>query len=37
MFDAIKEILMSKKEFTETNSKRLQESLVYIKKQFNRS
>ena len=31
MFDVIKEILISEKEFTETNYKRLQENLVYIK------
>ena len=30
MFDVIKEILISGKEFTETNCKRLQEALVYI-------
>ena len=30
MFDVIKEMLMSEKEFTETNYKRLQKSLVYI-------
>ena len=31
MFNVIKEILISEKEFTETNYKRLQEGLVYIK------
>ena len=31
MFDVMKEILISKKEFTETNYKILQKSLVYIK------
>ena len=31
MFNVIKEILISEKEFTETNFKRLQEALVYIK------
>ena len=31
MFDIIKEILISEKEFTKTNYKRLQEVLVYIK------
>ena len=31
MYDEIKEILISEKEFTETNYKRLQEVLVYIK------
>ena len=30
MFDVIKEILISEKEFTETNYKRLQKNLVYI-------
>ena len=30
MFDVIKEILISEKEFTETNCKRLQKALVYI-------
>ena len=30
MFDVIKEILISKKEFTETNYKRLQKALLYI-------
>ena len=30
MFDVIKEILISEKEFTETNYKRLQKALVYI-------
>ena len=30
MFDVIKEILISEKEFTEANYKRLQEDLVYI-------
>ena len=30
MFDIIKEILISEKEFTETNHKRLQKALVYI-------
>ena len=30
MFDVVKEILISKKEFTETNYKRLQKALVYI-------
>ena len=29
MFDVIKEILIPKKEFTETNYKRLQKALVY--------
>ena len=31
MFNVIKEILISEKEFTETNYKRLQEALVYTK------
>ena len=31
MFDVTKEILISEKEFTETNYKSLQEALVYIK------
>ena len=31
MFDVIKEILITEKEFTETNYKRLQKALVYIK------
>ena len=31
-FDVIKEILISEKEFTETNYKRLQKALVYIEK-----
>ena len=31
MFDVIKEILISEKEFTKTNFKRLQEALGYIK------
>ena len=31
MFDVIKEILISEKEFTGTNCERLQEVLVYIK------
>ena len=31
MFDEIKEILKSEKEFIETNYKRLQKALVYIK------
>ena len=31
MFDVMKEILISKKAFTETNYKILQKSLVYIK------
>ena len=31
MYDVIKEILISEKEFTETNYKRLQETLVYLK------
>ena len=35
MFDVMKEILISEKEFTETNYKRLQKALVY-KKQFDR-
>ena len=30
MFDVIPEILISQKEFTETNSKRLHKALVYI-------
>ena len=30
MFDVIKEISISKKEFTETNHKRLQKVFVYI-------
>ena len=30
MFDVIKEILITEKEFTETNYKRLQKTLVYI-------
>ena len=30
-YDVIKEILISEKEFTETNNKRLLEALVYIK------
>ena len=30
MFDVIKEILISEKEFTETNYKRLQKAFVYI-------
>ena len=30
MFDVIREILISEKEFTETNYKRLQKALVYI-------
>ena len=30
MFDVIKEILITEKEFTETNCKRLQKALVYI-------
>ena len=30
MFDVIKEILISEKEFTETNYKRLQKASVYI-------
>ena len=30
MFDVIKEILITEKEFTETNHKRLQKALVYI-------
>ena len=30
MFDVIKEILITEKEFTETNYKRLQKALVYI-------
>ena len=36
MFDVIKKILISEKEFPETNYKRLQKPLVYIEKQFNR-
>ena len=31
MFDVIKEILISEKEFTETNYKRLQKASVYIR------
>ena len=31
MFDVVEEILISKKEFTETNFKRLRKDLVYIK------
>ena len=31
MFDVIKEIFISEKELSETNYKRLQEALVYIK------
>ena len=31
MFHVIKEIIISEKEFTETNYKRLQEALVYMK------
>ena len=30
MFDVIKELLITEKEFTETNYKRLQKALVYI-------
>ena len=30
MFDVIREILISEKEFPETNYKRLQKALVYI-------
>ena len=30
MFDVIKEILITEKEFTETNYRRLQKALVYI-------
>ena len=37
MFDVIKEILITEKEFIKANYKRLQEALLYIKKQFNRS
>ena len=33
-FDVINEILISDKEFTETNYKRLQEDLIYIKNYF---
>ena len=36
MYEVMKEILISEKEFTETNYKRLQEGLVYLKKQFDR-
>ena len=36
MFDIIKKILISEKEFSETNYKRLQKALAYIEKQFNR-
>ena len=36
MFDVIKEILISEKESTETNYKRLQKALVFYRKQFNR-
>ena len=32
MFDVIKKILILEKEFTESNYKRLQEGLFYIKK-----
>ena len=32
MHDVIKEKLMPKKAFTQTNYKRLQEALVYVKK-----
>ena len=32
MFDIIKEILISEKEFTETNYKRSKKALVYIEK-----
>ena len=32
MYDVIKEILISEKEFNETNYKRFQEALVYEKK-----
>ena len=31
MFDVVKEILISEKDFTETNYRRLQKALVYIK------
>ena len=34
MFDVIKEILISEKEFTETNYKRLKQALVYIEKKI---
>ena len=33
-FDVVNEILISGKEFTETNYKRLQEALIYIKNYF---
>ena len=36
MFDVIKKILISEKGFTEINYERLQKSLVYIKKLFNK-
>ena len=36
MFDVRKQMLISEKEFSETNYKRLREALVYIKKQFNK-
>ena len=36
LFDVIKKILISEKEFPETNYKRSQKPLVYIEKQFNR-
>ena len=36
MFDLVKEMLMSEKEFTESNYKRLQKALVYIDKKCNR-
>ena len=31
MFDVVKEMLISEKEFTETNYKRLQKGFVYMK------
>ena len=31
MFDVMKEILISEKDFTETNYKKLQKALVYVK------
>ena len=36
MFDVIKELLISEKEFTETDHKRLQKSFGLRKEQFNR-
>ena len=37
MFDVIKEILISEKEFTETNYKTLQKNLVYIENNLTNS